>query len=243
MPDRIHLFYLDRYHLEPLFIQTLARSITSAGADKRPAPRGLFVHGSGERAERMLEGEGFDVHRTQGVLEVHSAQEARIVHRAVVETNRAIAAILTNTVVPAVGLRGYDRHLIVDRPGGLEVQAPEWLLNLVRSGVYPVVSAQVLDEGAETARDVDPVEVSIRLSRALGANTVRVVMFTRTNRTGILRDGEYVKTLGLESLEGSEEVADPEALRRFVEGGLLVLLTGPAALKGENGPFGTLVVT
>src|SRR5690606_7320260 len=126
MPDRIHLFYLDRYHLEPLFIQTLARSITSAGADKRPAPRGLFVHGSGERAERMLEGEGFDVHRTQGVLEVHSAQEARIVHRAVVETNRAIAAILTNTVVPAVGLRGYDRHLIVDRPGGLEVQAPEW---------------------------------------------------------------------------------------------------------------------
>lgn len=240
MPVSTYVLYLDAAHLaDALFVQSLARAFGSAGGH---APAAVVVHGSGEAAERLLEGEGVFVERVGGVLQVTSPAEAALVERATRLVNRHLAGLFTDAVVPSVGLVGTDRRLLAARADGtVAVRQAEMLRRLVGQRVLPVVGAVAVDDEGR-AGEVAPIEVAVAVAQAFEAGEAAVVFFTRTSLPGILEGRSPRPRVGLDELPAAGVVPEPEAVRRVVEAGLPVLLTNTARLVEKGGAVGTWIV-
>lgn len=239
MAEQTHLLYLDRYHMgDPLFLQSLARGL--ARSQGRLAPCLLF-HGSDERAERLLEGEGLFPERRQGVLAVHSVEEAVLVERAIRTSNQKLVALLTDALVSAVGLHGTDRNLLRRSDDALETTGLEWVLDLGRKGVVPVVSSLLQDHASGQVREVALVEAVEAVATSIGRAEATIVFFTTTNLPGVM-DGQTPRPLvTLDDLDGMEVLPDAEAVGRLSSAGFNVLLTNTTRLADPGGPVGTRV--
>lgn len=240
MPEPIYLLHIDDVHLaDSLFLQGLAREMRKAGAGRR---RVVLVHGSGEQAERRLEGEGLFRERVEGVLRVASAEEAALVDQVLRETNRKLVAMLTDEIVPAVSVQGDDRRLLqVSGEGAVTTGPVHWLRAMIDAGSVPVVSSVAAHVSGRGAREVGAHQVMIALARALGVEEVESVFFLRRNQQALTLEGETQQAIGAEQIPTDQSLADPHLVRRVVEAGVVGWLTNPAGFFAEEGVAGTRI--
>lgn len=247
MDETLHLLYLDRYHLDDLlFMQALARSLAGAG---QAVPPCVIVHGSGEQAERMLEGEGVFVERDGGVLRGTSPAEAALLERALRETNQKLVGMLIDAVVYAVGVQGANRSLLyLGADGRPAAGKTGWVRELASKRAVPVVAATVHDPQHQHLCEVDVAEAVVILGNAFnaGGEGVEVVFFTKTNRPGLLdgtdptagpgQAGQAIRPeVALAELPGETALPEPDAVRRVVEAGLATCVTNVGGfLSGEG---------
>lgn len=233
----LYLVHLDRHHLgDKLFLKSLAQHFAKAPAGEPPV---LLVHGSGEKVERTLESKGYFPERTDGVLQVETADQRRLVERAVRETNQEIVAALTDEVVSTVGIQGVDRTLL--RRGaeeGLRAENASWLVPLIKQRVIPVVSGLVDDGEVE---EVWPADVIVALATALADDFDPVACTLSTAERAGLPGPEGVRSTAPVDAVDDEQVSEPSAVRRFVEAGLPTLVTTLGGLLAEEGPTGTQI--
>lgn len=235
-----YLLYLDPYHLgDPLFVQGVARRMAQAGAGKPPT---LLVHGSGEQAERLLEAQGLFPEQEAGVWKVTGPEEAALVERALRETNRKIVAALTDAVVAAVGVHGVDRSMMeLAEDGTVSARRLGWVRDLLTQRVVPVLSTLVTDTGTGRPREAAVGPVIQGLVEAIRPDEVTVVILLKTNKPGLLRDGERVATVGADAIPGSEVLPDPALVHTLAAAGVPVLLTTVRGFLAGESPVGTRV--
>ena len=241
MSNQLYLLYLDRYRMEDqLFLQQLARTLTGKFGDVPPC---LILHGSGEYAERVLEGEGLFPERRDGVLQTDSPHAEALVERAIRQFNKNLVGLLTDEVVSAVGVQGINRNLFrLDEQGRLQARGFEWVEDLAERGVVPVLSALAYDQEGRI-REVWSAEATVRAAQALSRSEVEVIFFTKNDRPGLLSGGSVQEVVGLAELPGKEVLPEPEAVRVITSADLPVLLTDTRGLVEEGGPVGTRVRT
>ena len=238
----LYVVSLDRHHLgDDLFLKSLAQHVAEAGAEEGPTC--LLVHGSGEKVERTLEAQGYFPDRTDGVLDVESEEQRRLVERAVREVNQEIVATLTDEVVSAVGIQGVDRGLFQrasDEP--LQASNAGWVSALLKQHVVPVVSALAEDPDSGDVREVSAVEAVRALSRALDASFDPVACVLTTGEAPGLPDGAggIEETVGVDAVT-EEHVPDPSAVRRLSEAEIPVLVTSLQGLFTREEAEGTRV--
>ena len=238
----LYVVSLDRHHLgDDLFLKSLAQHVAEAGAEEGPTC--LLVHGSGEKVERTLEAQGYFPDRTDGVLDVESEEQRRLVERAVREVNQEIVATLTDEVVSAVGIQGVDRGLFQrasDEP--LQASNAGWVSALLKQHVVPVVSALAEDPDSGDVREVSAVEAVRALGRALDASFDPVACVLTTGEAPGLPDGagEIEETVGMDAVT-EEHVPDPSAVRRLSEAEIPVLVTSLQGLFAREEAEGTRV--
>ena len=239
MSETLHLLYLDRYHLDDvLFVQALARSLAGAG---QAAPPCVIVHGSGERAERMLEGEGLFLERDGEVLRGTSPAEVTLLERALRETSQKLVAALTDAMVYAVGVQGADRSLLRPAPDGkatgrLSTGKTGWIRELAAKRAVPVIAATVMDPEQGHLQEVSTAEAVIALGRAFAAEgDVEVVFFTKTNRPGLPGAAGMLPAVAMAELPSPDVLPEPVALRHVAETGLPVRITNVGALLTGEG--------
>jgi acetylglutamate kinase len=234
----LYVVYLDRHHLgDELFLKSLAQHFAE-GASGEPAC--ILVHGSGEKVERTLESKGYFPERTDGVLDIETDEQRRLVERAVRETNQELVAALTDEVVSAVGIQGVDRNLLgLDEEGRITASNVGWLAALLKQRVVPVVSALVESDEAGP-HEVWAADVVVALAKALSSSFDPVACgFTTADRPG-LRDATGMKEeVGEDELDEIDELPEPDALRRMHRAGLQVLMTNVQGLLGGDEPQGT----
>lgn len=245
MKNRIYLIYLDYYHLDVLFVQILARTLANTPRMEVLPPMCLIVHGSGERAERMLEAEGLFPERIHGVLQVRTPEEQRIVERATKEMNRRIVGILTDATVYAVGFQGYDRGLLrVNPEGGITGSEANWLVDLIKKRAVPVISSLVREgEEQDNVKEAGISDILNALTCLAATDEITITMFTRSNRPGIFSKGERLEKITLNAAGMSDDIPDFETVQSLVKRGKSVLITSVGALREEGGPSGTVIVT
>lgn len=238
MPSPIYLIYLDSYHLDDLlFLPGLARLMAGQGR-----PPCLLVHGSGERAERLLEAEGLFPESKDGLVQVRTVAEATLVERAARQVNRQIVGALTEEGVPAVGVQGTDRGLLHKKDDGrVTTGRIDWLMALAEKRAVPVVSALVQDDRAGHACEVHLRAAARPLAHAMYADGVVVVFFTRNNQPGILDGETLARELSLDAVPEAS-LPEPEALRAMTTAGFSVMLTSPAGLFGGREVRGTWIL-
>ncbi len=211
------LLLLDPYHFDDaLFLRLLARRLAGPGAALRP----LFVaHGSGERAERLLESAGYDAVRRDGVLQSTPGEQQRLVERGIRESNQRIVASLTDEGVAAVSIQGCDRRLFRPESGGLTAVLGDDLLRIAAAGAVPVIS-MLRAETPAAAVEVSPHEAVPALARALNTHgPCRVVFLSVDGYPGLRVDGRFVHRI--DGLDDAAALAlDPAA------GGTARSLTG-----------------
>ena len=228
--ETVYLLYLDDYHAgDGLFLQRLARSLS------RPAGVScLIVHGSGEHAERMLEAEGLFLKRTSGLLPVQTTAEHQIVERAIEETNRKIVKLLADAVVPAVGIVGNRRRLLVLKDGLVGAQNVTWLRKLASKGVIPVVAAYARESDSNRTGEVPLNDAVVALAAALPGLRSEVVFFARRKVAAHAGD-----RISYEEITGSE--ADVEGLHFILQAGLPAILTTTLQISDSGEIRGTRV--
>ena len=235
----MYLIYLDDYHLDDLlYVPSLAQQM---GRMRRVRPACLFVHGSGEQAERLLEAEGLFPERKDGVVQARTPEEAALVEGALRQVNRRVVGALTEEGVHAVGFQGADRGLLlVDEDGALTTGRVAWLKDLAEKRAVPVVSALAQRTEEKTARAVPGPAATVALARALGGGDMVVVVFTRTNQPGIVEARQPLPDLPLDALPDAI-LPDSEAVRTLVEADIPVLLTSVRGLFSTDEPQGTMI--
>ena len=237
----LYVVYLDRHHLgDDLFRKSLAQHFADAGTE---APPCILVHGSGEKVERTLEAQGYFPDRTDGVIEVESEEQRRLVERAVREVNQEIVAALTDQVVSTVGIQGVDRGLFAkDADGQLRASNVGWVSALLKQHVVPVVSALVEDPETGTVHEVPTAEAVQALAQALDASFDPVAcVLTTTDAPGLPDEtGGTAETVDAKAVT-DEHVPNPSVVRRLSESGLPVLLTNLQGLFGGPDAKGTRV--
>lgn len=230
----LYLVYLDRHHLgDELFLNSLAQHFARG---KSGEPACILVHGSGEKVERTLEAKGYFPERTDGILNIESEEQRRLVERAVRETNQEIVAALTDEVVSTVGIQGVDRNLLgMDEEGELTTSNVGWLAALIKQRVLPVVSALV-QTGEEGPREVWAADVIIALAQALSTSFDPVACgFTTSDSPGLPSASGPLDEVTTDELSEAEGCPDPEALVRIREAGVPVVLTNvEGLLEGDN---------
>ena len=234
----LYIVYLDRHHLgDELFLKSLAQHFAQAESGE---PACLLVHGSGEKVERTLEAQGYFPERTDGVLDLESEEQRRLVERAVRETNQEIVAALTDEVVSTVGIQGVDRNLLgLDAQGQVTAANVGWLAALIKQRVVPVVSALV--DGTEGPREVWAADVAVALSQALSASFDPVVCaLTSGDQPGLVDAGERREEVSIEALP-DDAVPDVDAVRRLFAGESPVLVTNLQGLLGGASVTGTVL--
>lgn len=234
----LYLVYLDRHHLgDSLFLKSLAQHFAE-GTSGEPAC--VLLHGSGEKVERTLEAQGYFPERSEGVLNVESPEQRRLVERAVRETNQEIVAALTDEVVSTVGIQGVDRNLLErDEEGAVRASNVGWITALIKQRVLPVISALV--EDVEATREVSASEAIVALAQAFEESFDPVVCaFTKTDQAGLMDASGTQAHAPIDSVS-SDEVPNPRALRRLNEAGLSVLVTNLQGLLGGEEPTGTQI--
>ena len=235
----LYLVYLDRHHLgDALFLKSMAQHFAQSGSE---APSTLLVHGSGEKVERTLEAQGYFPERTEGVLDVATDEQRRLVERAVREVNQELVATLTDEVVSTVGIQGVDRGLLQrEEDGALQASDAGWVSALIKQHVIPVVSALVENPDTGKVHEVQPAKAVVALARTLEASFSPVAcMFTTAEQSG-LPDGTggVLDDASVDTIRG-EHVPNPEAVRGLFNAGLPVLITSPQGLLTGNCPTGT----
>lgn len=224
----MYLLCIDDYHLaDPLFIDELGRALSS---NRRQLPPLLLVHGSGEAAERALEGQGLFRQRAGGVLQVASAKEAAVVDRATREANQQLVDRLTDAVLPAVSIPGDARGLLVHDGPGIRVGSVAWVRQLVAQNALPVVSALARDPVSEGTREVGLGDAVVALAQALAENTATVVGFVRKAGRPLLADEERGVPLAAADLPSRKAVPARATLQKAVAAGVPVLLSTPSLL-------------
>ncbi|MEF8815866.1 amino acid kinase family protein [Salinibacter sp.] len=236
----LYLLYLDRHHLgDELFLKSLAQHFSNAGPE---APPCVLVHGSGEKVERTLEAQGYFPERTDGVLDVETEDQRRLVERAVREVNQEIVAALTDEVVSTVGIQGVDRGLF--QGGGdapLRAENVGWLSALLKQHVLPVVSALVETPDADV-REVGTEEALGALAEALGDSFEPVAcVLTTADAAGLPDEGEGVRAEVDIGGVDEEPVPEPAAVRRLAAADVPVLITNLQGLLRGASPTGTRV--
>ena len=221
----LYVVYLDRHHLgDDLFLKSLAQHFSDAGTE---APPCILVHGSGEKVERTLEAQGYFPDRTDGVIEVESEEQRRLVERAVREVNQEIVAALTDQVVSTVGIQGVDRGLF-ERESDGTLRAPNvgWVSALLKQHIVPVVSALVEDRKTGRVHEVSTVEAVQALAQALDASFDPVVSVLTIADVPGLPDGTggTAEAAGVDAVT-DEVVPNPAAVQRLTGSGLPVLVT------------------
>ncbi len=237
----LYLVYLDRHHLgDDLFLKSLAQHLSDAGTE---APACLLVHGSGEKVERTLEAQGYFPDRTNGVLDVESEDQRRLVERAVREVNQEVVAMLTDEVVSTVGIQGVDRSLF-QQSADETIHAPNagWVSALLKQRVVPVVSALVEAPDTGTVREVWPVEAVVALAQALDTSFDPVAcLFTTEDRPGLPgADGEVRTEAPVEAVPDAH-FPEPSAARHLVEAEVPVMVTSLQGLLGGYDVEGTRI--
>ncbi len=235
----MYLIYLDDYHLgDLLYLPGLAQRM---GRMRRARPACLFVHSSGEQAERLLEAEGLFPERKDGLVQARTVPEAALVERALRQVNRRIVGALTEEGVHAVGFQGSDRGLLRSGSGGaVTAGRVAWLAALIEKRAVPVVSALVQDAEAGPARAVSLPAATVALARGLGPGDVVVVFFTQNNQPGVFEGDRPLPSLALEALPEAL-LPDPEAVDEMVQAGIPALLTSAHGLFGGDEPMGTRI--
>ncbi len=237
----LYIVYLDRHHLgDDLFLKSLAQRFAEAGTQ---GPTCLLLHGSGEKVERTLESKGYFPDRTEGVLDVQSEEQRRLVERAVREVNQEIVAALTDEVVSTVGIQGVDRGLF-QKEGDESLRASNtgWVAALLKQHVLPVVSSLVEVPDTGEVREVSAVEAVRALGRALDASFDPVACVLTTDETsGLPDEAGGCKDVVEADAVTAEHVSEPSAVRRLSESELPVLVTSLQGLFGGPGPTGTRI--
>jgi len=237
----LYLVYLDRHHLgDELFLKSLAQHFSNAGTD---APTCLLVHGSGEKVERTLEAQGHFPERTDGVIDVETEDQRRLVERAVREVNQEIVAALTDEVVSTVGIQGVDRGLFrVGDDASLQAANVGWLSALLKQHVVPVVSALVEAPGSGAVREVGTEEAVRALARALDDSFEPCIcVLTTADVAGVPDEaGEGQSEVESATLE-DRSIPEPAAVRRLAETDVPVLVTSLQGLFNGATPTGTHV--
>lgn len=240
MPEPIHLIYLDAYHLDdPLYLSSLARMM---GRLKEAAPLCLMLHGSGGRAERLLEAEGFFPEKANGRIQPQSPQEAALIEKALRQVNRSIVSTLTEEIIHAVGFQGTDRGLLrMEADGSIQTGRIGWLIDLVKKGAVPVLSAMVSDPERGVPCEADLAAVTLVVAHAIQQEDVRIVFFTRTDQPGVIVDEVVLGEASWEAVPASF-LPEPEALRLAVDAGFAAFLTSANGLFGGKKPQGTNIL-
>ena len=235
----LYLLYLDQERMgDQLFLQSLAQGLAGKYGEVPPC---MIVHGSGEYAERALQGEGFFVERSEGVLQVETAQQAALVDRSVRQFNKKLVSLLTDEVVSSVGVQGINRNLIhLEEDGEVTVNGAGWIERLVDQGVVPVLSALAYDEEGQI-REANAAAVTREMARAVRNRSVKVVLFTKNNRPGLAEGDQIRERIGFSALPEEGVVSEPEVVQALVEADVPVLLTDIRGLADERGPQGTWV--
>ncbi len=221
----VYLVLLDAYHLDDLlFLGTLGRLMAAAPREA------ILVHGDGGLAARALEAKGYfpgDALNEDALALVAAAH---------VQQNRRLVAALNDAGVPAVGLLGSDRRMLVKTVSGQVLAGKTgWLSDLASRGAVPVVAALALD-GVEVPIAVAP-EAALAVFRVAVPGTA--VAFTRTGRPGL--GTPPVAVLEGDDLSAYEaELADPAAVRALAHEGVLV--TSPPGLWASGGAAGTEIL-
>ena len=236
---KLYLLYLDRYRMEDqLFLQQLARTLSGKFGD---VPSCLVLHGSGEYAERALEGEGLFPERRGGILQTDSPRAEALVERAIRRFNKKLVGLLTDEVVSAVGVQGINRNLFrLDEEGRLRAGGFGWVKDLAEQGVVPVLSALAYDREGRI-REVWSAEAAVRAAKALPQREVEVIFFTKNDRPGLLTGDNVQEVVRVVDLPGDEVLPEPEAVQEVASAGLPVLLTDVKGFVEEGGPVGTRV--
>lgn len=235
----LYIVYLDRHHLgDELFLKSLAQHFSEAASGD---PSCLLVHGSGEKVERTLESKGYFPERVDGVLDVETEEQRRLVERAVRETNQELVAALTDEVVSTVGIQGVDRNLLeLDPEGAVSASNAGWLGALLKQRVVPVVSALV--EADNKTREVWAADVAVALANALSDSFNPVVsVFSKLDHPGLMDATGHVDEIDVEAVS-EDEVAAPAAVHRVHEAGVPVMITNAQGLLAEEDPLGTHLV-
>lgn len=234
----LYLLYLDRYHMgEEIFLKNLARTLAGKHGTAPPA---MIVHGSGEAAERVLEGEGLFPERRGGVLQVTSPREVELVDRAVRQFNKKLVDLLTDEIVPAVGIQGINRNVLrLTEDGTLVIGNVGWIEQLIEQKTVPVISAVAYDVEGQI-REVNAAKAATGISQSLPSLDVTVVFFTKNNRPGIAADDGIQEEVTVSQLP-AEVLPEPDAVREVARSGLPVLVTDVRGLVEEEGPVGTAV--
>lgn len=231
-----YVLLLDDYHAsDPTFLQSLARVLSHRGG-RLPC---ILVHGSGERAEEALEAQGILRRRVGGVLAVESPLEHGLVERALREVNRGIIAVLTDAVVPCVGVIGSDRGVLRMEGPDLKILGVEWIESLTEKGVVPVLACHANEEGSRRTGEVSMELVITTLASALSGATT-VVAFTATNLPGVMKGGSPLAEVAVDELS-RDTVRDASLLANLASQNLRVLLTNTTRFVDSDGPIGTLV--
>lgn len=237
----LYLVYLDRHHLgDDLFLKSLAQHFANAGTD---APTCLLVHGSGEKVERTLEARGYFPDRTDGVLDVETEDQRRLVERAVREVNQEIVATLTDEVVSTVGIQGVDRGLFqATDEGPLQAANVGWVSALLKQHVVPVVSALVEATDTGIVHEVGTENAVRALAEALEDSFDPVAcVLTTADVAGVPEEGGGVQADVESTTLEERSVPEPAAVRRLVEAEVPVLVTSLQGLFGGSTPTGTRI--
>jgi acetylglutamate kinase len=242
MNSSLYILLLSPHQVDDvLFVQALARTL---GKGSGGAPPMMIVHGSGEAAERRLEGEGLYAVRLDGKLVVRSPQEAQWVEQAVRESNRKLVSVLNDAVVHAVGFQGTDRRLLrVEENGTVTAPGAGWVLDLAFKGAVPVIAGVVFDRPAGFTREVGPAETAVALGKHYAGQEVTIVFFSTPNSMSKPGEQGLQPEVTVEQVEALGSVQDAGSLHRVVTSGLPVMVAGVTSFLTPEGASGTRVVT
>jgi len=216
------LLYLDGFHLDDLlFHQQVGRLLAKARF-----PMAL-VHGSAGEAESLLESRGVFERREATGLFPARPDLLPYIEQALRQRNRQLVTTLNDNVVPAIGVHGSDRKLLVRDGDRLMPVQTSWLGESMDKGVVPVVSTLV--QGVEAA----PADVLAALAASLPA---QVVLFTRTGRASL--SGADGMDVSRDAVQASirTELADPAVAEALLDRGLSLWVTAPTRFLGLEEP-------
>lgn len=140
-----------------LFISTLARSLRAFSGPL------VFVHGPSEQADVLFAQTQIAAQRTGSLYQTATREAEEAVLRSVREWNRRLVALMTESGLPAVGIQGTDRRLLV-RERELQVRDASWFWQIAASGARPVLSS--LAWQGEAVYLEHPLEAALAIAEA-----------------------------------------------------------------------------
>ncbi len=229
--------YLGRRQADDAALAARLGRALAAGA--QAGGRFALVHGAGDDLARAVEGRAGALVWTADAPAPARPEDGPLVGRFLRETNRSLAARLSEEGLACTGLQGSDRGLLRLAGGALRA-APGIVEALLERGVAAVVSAlAALPEGVAA---LSPADAAAALAAAL-RGPVRVVCLTQTDRLGVVRAGALAPRLPLGEAEPADGLPEAAVLRRLASAGLPLFATGTTALTAPEPFRGTLLVT
>lgn len=234
--SRKSLIYLDRHHLnDTLFLRAVAHAVA-----KRPRSwQTAIVHGPGSFVERRLEAKGLFLEMEDGVPVAPPPEIAPFIGTALHDFNQRLARLMTENMVHAVGTAGSDRGLLRWEGGKLHPGAAEWLIDILRAGVVPLISTTAAGSDG-TPKAISPTAFLPRLVEVLGG-VDEVTFFTRNNLAGVMRGAEPAEYVTMEDVRQADIYTEPEVMEAIVLSGSPVIISNPVRYPATEGLRGSWV--